>query len=64
MERLTFFTEHDEFKATNPVVSDDGRFMAFQIARRGDMAGIGRGILIFDFDAYEEYRRQQADRQE
>lgn len=58
MERLTFFTEQGAYKATNPVVSDDGRYMAFQFARRGDMAGIGRGLLLFDFDAYERRRSQ------
>ena len=48
--RLTFFSEYPGYKASNPVVSDDGRYMAFQVARRGDMAGVGRGILIFDFE--------------
>jgi hypothetical protein len=28
--------------------------MAFQVAKRGDMAGVGRGILIFDFERYEK----------
>ncbi|MFO7670472.1 MAG: hypothetical protein R6W31_12505 [Bacteroidales bacterium] len=50
-ERLTFFTEYGGYKASNPVVSDDGRFMAFQVARVGDWAGVGRGIFVYDLHA-------------
>lgn len=53
-ERLTFFTDYQNYKATNPVVSDDGRYMAFQVAQKGDWAGVGRGILIFDLEMYEK----------
>jgi hypothetical protein len=31
------------------VVSDDGRFMAFQMARSRDPAGVGYGIFLYDF---------------
>lgn len=48
LERLTHFNRSGAYKASNPVVSDDGRFMAFQIARVGDPAGVGRGLFIFD----------------
>jgi Tol biopolymer transport system component len=48
MERLTFFNDFPGFKASNPVVSDDGRFIAFQMARVGDPAGVGRGIFVYD----------------
>ena len=54
MDRLTFFSDCPGYKATNPVVSDDGRFMAFQYAQKGDPAGVGRGILIFDLFRYEK----------
>ena len=47
-ERLTFFADQDGYKSSNPVVSDDGRYMAFQVARTGDWAGVGRGIFIYD----------------
>jgi len=50
IERVTLFSNYAGYKASNPVVSDDGRYMAFQVAKRGDMAGVGRGILIFDFE--------------
>jgi Tol biopolymer transport system component len=52
-ERLTFFNDYPGYKASNPVVSDDGRFMAFQFARQSDPAGVGRGILVFDLEMYE-----------
>jgi hypothetical protein len=52
--RVTLFSNYDGYKASNPVVSDDGRYMAFQFAKRGDMAGVGRGILIFDLESYEK----------
>ncbi len=49
--------QYDEYypgyKASNPVVSDDGRFIAFQYAKLGDQAGVGRGILVLDIAGYE-----------
>lgn len=48
--RLTSFNDHEGWKASNPVVSTDGRFMAFQVARTKDEAGVGYGILLFRFD--------------
>lgn len=48
LERITYFSEAGKFKASNPVVSDDGRFIAFQVPRVGDIAGVGWGIYILD----------------
>ena len=48
MQRLTHFNDYAGYKASNPVVSDDGRFIAFQVAHQGDPAGVGRGIFIYD----------------
>ena len=48
MERLTYFSSVPGGKASNPVISDDGRFMAFQKAQAGEMAGVGHGIFIYD----------------
>jgi len=56
MKRLTYFNEDQKFRATNPVVSDDGRFMAFQYALVGETTGIGHGILIWDFEKERQYR--------
>jgi Tol biopolymer transport system component len=45
--RLTYFNDYEGGKASNPVVSTDGRFMAFQAARTTDPAGVGYGILLY-----------------
>ncbi len=49
--RLTHFNDFEGWKASNPVVSRDGRFMAFQVARSADEAGVGYGILLYRFRA-------------
>lgn len=49
MERITHFADVPTYRASNPVVSDDGRFMAFQMARSGQAAGVGYGIFLYDF---------------
>lgn len=54
VERLTNFTEYSGYKASNPVISPDGSTMAFQIARIGDPAGYGRGILLYRFETERE----------
>jgi Tol biopolymer transport system component len=56
-ERITHFSDYTGWKATNPVVSDDGRFIAFQYAKYGDPAGVGRGILLFDIGMFEKMKR-------
>jgi len=43
---------------SNPVVSDDGRFIAFQYARLGDRAGVGRGIFVLDLKKREQTKKQ------
>jgi len=48
-QRLTFFSDFPGYKASNPVVSDDGKFMAFQLAKSSESAGVGHGIFIYDF---------------
>jgi hypothetical protein len=48
LERLTFFSDVLGYKASNGVISDDGRFLAFQLARSKDPAGVGYGIFIAD----------------
>jgi len=47
--RLTHFNDYEGGKASNPVLSTDGRFMAFQTARTTDPAGVGYGILVWWF---------------
>jgi hypothetical protein len=58
-ERMTRFNDYPGWKATNPVVSDDGRFFAFQYAKFGDIAGVGRGILICDLDEYKRNKTHE-----
>ena len=47
--RLTNFNDFEGGKASNPVVSTDGKVMAFQYARTTDPAGVGYGILLYRF---------------
>jgi hypothetical protein len=47
--RLTHFNDFEGGKASNPVVSTDGKFMAFQVAKTTDPAGVGYGIVLFRF---------------
>jgi Tol biopolymer transport system component len=44
--RLTRWGDYEGYKASNPVVSDDGKRMAFQSARNNEPAGVGHGIFI------------------
>ncbi len=55
-ERVTYFSDYPGYKASNPVVSDDGRFIAFQMARSREAAGVGHGIFLYDI----EKARQEA----
>ena len=48
MKRMTFFSDYEGYKSSNPVVSDDGRYMAFQLARATDLAGVGYGLFLMD----------------
>ena len=54
--RLTHFSDYPGYKASNPVVSDDGRFIAFQMAKSREAAGVGHGIFIYDI---EKAKREQ-----
>jgi Tol biopolymer transport system component len=44
--RMTHWGEYAGFKASNPVVSPDGKTIAFQSARNRDPAGVGYGIYL------------------
>ncbi|PYQ08564.1 MAG: hypothetical protein DMF83_06220 [Acidobacteria bacterium] len=44
--RLTRWGDHEGYKASNPVVSRDGKRIAFQSARNNEAAGVGHGIFI------------------
>lgn len=49
-KQLTFFSDYGNYRGTNPVISDDGRFMAFQLAKSTEQAGVGHGIFILDLN--------------
>ena len=44
--RLTHWGDYEGYKASNPVVSNDGKRIAFQSARNDEPAGVGHGIFI------------------
>jgi dipeptidyl aminopeptidase/acylaminoacyl peptidase len=44
--RLTRWGDYEGYKASNPVVSQDGKRVAFQSARNDEPAGVGHGIFI------------------
>jgi hypothetical protein len=44
--RVTHFNDYEGWKASNPVISTDGRYMAFQVAKTADEAGVGYGICL------------------
>ena len=50
--RMTHWGEYDGYKASNPVVSPDGRTIAFQSARSKDPAGVGYGIYLLRLDRH------------
>ncbi len=49
-QRLSFFAESGEFRGTNPVISDDGKYIAFQVSPSTAEAGVGIGIFIYDIE--------------
>lgn len=46
--RMTRWGDYPGYKASNPVVSPDGRAIAFQSARSSDPAGVGYGIFLLN----------------
>jgi len=48
MQRLTYFTEYKGYKANQGVISDDGKYLSFQIGKDNTEPGVGFGFLIMD----------------
>ena len=46
--RLTHFSDYPGYKASNPVVRDDGHYFAFQLGKATEAAGVGHGIFLYD----------------
>ncbi|MCX7723070.1 MAG: hypothetical protein N2379_08455 [Verrucomicrobiae bacterium] len=59
-ERLTFFSDFPGYKASNPVVSDDGRFIAFQLGKSVDAPGVGHGIFIYELGKARRAQRSDS----
>jgi Tol biopolymer transport system component len=53
-ERLTFFSNVKGFRSSNPVVSDNGRLLAFQASIAGSAAGAGCGLYLFDLEKWAQ----------
>ncbi|HVU53943.1 MAG TPA: hypothetical protein VHD83_02770 [Puia sp.] len=49
--RLTHFNDYEGGKASNPVISGNGKYMCFQLANTSDPAGVGYGLLLYDLSA-------------
>ena len=58
-ERLTHFSDTPGFRSSNPVVSDDSHYIAFQASRAGTDAGVGCGIYLFDIRKYAEEKKNE-----
>jgi GH43 family beta-xylosidase len=50
-ERITHFNDYEGGKASNPVISSNGEYMAFQFANTADPAGVGYGLLLYKFES-------------
>lgn len=50
MQRLTYFSDYKGYKATQGVVSDDGKYLCFQIGKSDQEAGVGFGFFIMDLE--------------
>lgn len=50
MQRLTYFTDFKGYKANQGVVSDDGKYLCFQIGKADQEAGVGFGFFIMDLE--------------
>lgn len=53
-ERLTFFTDFRGFKAGEPVISPDGRHLAFTFGKSGMEAGQGFGLFLMELGNEEK----------
>lgn len=55
MQRLTHFTNYKGYKANQGVISDDGKFLCFQIGKADQEAGVGFGFYIMDLEKAASY---------
>ncbi|ALM06409.1 hypothetical protein SB49_00205 [Sediminicola sp. YIK13] len=55
MQRLTYFTNYKGYKANQGVISDDGKYLSFQIGKENTEPGVGFGFLIMDLQEATEH---------
>ncbi len=55
MQRLTYFTDYKGYKANQGVISDDGKYLSFQIGKDNTEPGVGFGFLIMDLEKAAEH---------
>ncbi|MEQ9286126.1 MAG: hypothetical protein RIG77_04410 [Cyclobacteriaceae bacterium] len=55
-ERMTYFNDVEGYKASNPVVRDDGKMIAFQAANAKAPAGVGCGIYLLDVELWRQMK--------
>ncbi len=60
-ERLTHFSDTKGYRSSNPVVSDDGKYIAFQASEAGTAAGVGCGLYLFDLQKYAKENPSSAE---
>ncbi len=48
--RMTHWGDYEGYKASNPVVSPDGKWFTFQSARTNEPAGVGHGVFLFKLE--------------
>jgi Tol biopolymer transport system component len=58
-KRLTFFADVEGYRASNPVVSDDGKFIVFSGSKANMDAGQGCGLYLFDIMKYEKAEKSK-----
>lgn len=51
--RLTYFSDVPGFRASNPVVSDDGKWIVFQESEANSPPGTGSGLYLLDIGKME-----------
>ncbi len=50
VERLTYFTDFLNYKGTQGVISEDGKWMVFQLGKKESESGQGFGFFLYDLD--------------
>jgi len=53
-ERLTYFSDVEGYRASNPVVRADEKMIAFQASYSQSAAGAGCGIYLFDLEKFNK----------